>query len=87
MYQVTFTSEAEIDLANLDQVIAQRILKKVHWLADHFNLVMPEPLTGHWQGMYKFRVGDYRVIYTFEKNPPLIIIHLVKHRREVYKTR
>jgi mRNA interferase RelE/StbE len=87
MYQVTFTPEAELDLANLNKPIAQRVFKKIHWLADHFNLVMPEPLTGLWQGMYKLRVGDYRVIYTFDKNQQLIVIHVVKHRREVYKMR
>jgi mRNA interferase RelE/StbE len=47
----------------------------------------PKHLTGEWQGVLKLRVGDYRVLYTFDKAEPKIIVHFVKHRREVYKTR
>jgi mRNA interferase RelE/StbE len=47
--------------------------------------VTPVPLTGEFRGLCKLRVGDYRVLYTFSQNEEEIIIHLVKHRREVYK--
>ena len=88
MYEVEFTSEAESDLARLSKTIAQRILKKIHWLAENFEDVAPEPLTGEWKGLYKLRVGDYRVLYTFSQvERRVIIVHLIKHRREVYKTR
>ncbi len=88
MYEVEFTSEAEADLAHLSKTIAQRVLKKIRWLADNFENVTPEPLTGEWKGLYKLRVGDYRVLYTFSQvEQRVIIVHLIKHRREVYKTR
>jgi mRNA interferase RelE/StbE len=87
VYNVAFTSEAEADLLNLNKSIAQRILKKLRWLAENFDLITPEPLTGQWQGLFKLRVGDYRVLYTFDLVEHSILIHLVKHRREVYKTR
>ncbi len=88
MYEVEFTSAAESDLARLSKTIAQRILKKIRWLAENFENVTPEPLTGEWKGLYKLRVGDYRVLYTFSQvERRVIIVHLIKHRREVYKTR
>lgn len=86
MYEVEFTSEAEDDLAGLSKSIAQQVLKKLRWLAENFEIITPEPLTGQWQGLFKLRTGDYRVLYTFssaERN--VIIVHLVKHRREVYR--
>jgi len=88
MYEVEFTPEAQADLARLSKNIAQQILKKIRWLAENFAAIIPEPLTGQWQGMYKLRVGDYRVIYTFDNiTHQVIVVHLIKHRREVYKTK
>lgn len=87
MYQVSFTPDAEADLARLSKPIAQRVLKRLHWLAENFDLITPEPLTGQWQGVFKLRVGDYRVLYTFNKAELTIAVHFVKHRREVYKAR
>lgn len=87
IYHVAFTPAAEADLARLDKPIAQRILKKLRWLAENFEVMTPEHLTGEWQGVFKLRVGDYRVLYTFDKAETKIVVHFVKHRREVYKTR
>ncbi len=88
MYEVEFTSEAETDLDRLSKSVAQRILKKIRWLAENFEIITPESLTGEWKGLFKLRVGDYRVLYAFSQTKrKVIIIHLVKHRREVYKTR
>lgn len=85
MYEVNFTPEAEDDLVRLSKPIAQQVIKKVRWLAENFELVTPEALTGQWQGFFKLRVGDYRVLYTSNQSEQSIIVHLVKHRREVYK--
>jgi len=82
---VVFISQAEESLAKLDKQTAQRILKKIRWLAENLETLTPEPLTGQFQGVYKLRVGDYRVLYTLEDDQNLIVIRLIKHRREVYK--
>ena len=88
MIDVEFTAEAAADLAGLSKSVAQRILKKIRWLAENFEVITPEPLTGEWKGLYKLRVGDYRILYTFSvAKQKVIVIHLVKHRREVYKTK
>lgn len=86
MYRVNFTSEAAKNLASLDKSIAQRILKRLRRFASNFDAISPEPLKAQWGGMFKLRVGDYRVLYTFSKTPNKIItVHRIKHRREVYK--
>ncbi len=85
MFTVVFTPQAESNLTQLDRTIAQRVLRKIRWLAENFDDVTPEPLTGQWQGMYKLRVGDYRVLYTINQPEEQITVHLVRHRREVYK--
>lgn len=85
MFQVEFTAGAETDLARLDKPVAQRVLKKLRWLAENFEVITPETLTGQWQGVFKLRVGDYRVLYTCDREKQKIVVHFVRHRREVYK--
>ncbi|NJN92922.1 MAG: type II toxin-antitoxin system RelE/ParE family toxin [Anaerolineales bacterium] len=77
MYEVDFTSEAEDDLVRLSKPIAQQIFKKMRWLAENFELITPEPLTGQWQGFFKLRIGDYRAVYTFSQTEQTITVHLV----------
>ena len=87
MYNVVFTPNAEADLGRLNARDAQQVLKKLRWLAENFDAISPEALTGHWQGVFKLRVGDYRVLYTYDRAKPEIVVHFVRHRREVYKVR
>lgn len=85
MFQVDFTPVAESDLARLDKSVAQRVLKKIRWLAENFETITPETLAGPWQGVFKLRVGDYRVLYTCNRAKQKILVHFIRHRREVYK--
>jgi len=83
MRLLKFTADARGDLAKLDQSTARQIYKKLGWPAENFDLIAPEPLTGEWKGVYKLRVGDYRALYTFDNIQ--LIVHFIRHRREVYK--
>lgn len=87
MYHVRFTPEASDDIASLSIPIARRVLKKVRWFAENLDSLTPEPLTGQWQGRFKLRVGAYRVLYTIGHADSEMVIHLVKHRSEVYRQR
>ena len=85
MRDVEFTPDAEADLARSDTHIRERVFKKLRWLAENFDVVKPEALAGEWRGVFKLRVGDHRVLYTFDRTKQKIIVHFVRHRREVYK--
>ncbi len=87
MVHVEFTPAAVDDLGRLNKPTAQQIFSKIRWLVDHFEVLTPEPLTGQWRSVYKLRVGDYRVLYTFSRADNSITILFVRHRREVYKTK
>lgn len=87
MYQAGLTPNAEADLARLDKNIAQRVLKKLRWMAENFEAIKHEALTGEWEDVFKLRVGDYRVLYTFDSAQQRIVVHFIRHRREVYKTK
>ena len=34
---------------------------------------------------YRLRIGDYRIVYTIDDPGRLVVIHAVRHRREVYR--
>ncbi len=63
MYNVQFLDEAIEELAHLDKPIAKRVIKKIKWLAENIENIQPDGLTGDLAGLYKLRVGSYRVIY------------------------
>jgi mRNA interferase RelE/StbE len=86
IYSVEFTDEAEKDLARIDKNTAQRILNKLRWLAENFDMIKPERLKGEmWKDKFKLRVGDYRVIYSVDFDKKIITVHLIGHRSEIYK--
>ena len=63
MYRVRILDAATRELAQLDKLLARRIIERITWLATNLDAVNPEALTGELAGFYKPRVGDYRVIY------------------------
>jgi mRNA interferase RelE/StbE len=42
-------------------------------------------LKGELSGYYRYRVGDYRVIYEIDDNSKLVTILLIAHRSRVYE--
>lgn len=59
MYQVEFRPQAAREFEGLETTGANRILKKLHRLAENYESIRPEALTGPFSGFYKFRVGAY----------------------------
>lgn len=84
-YRVVFTPQSLEDISNLDNAVARRILKRIDWLSENFEVINPQLLRGRFQGMFKLVVGDWRVIYTTDFTDKFLTVHLVRHRREVYK--
>jgi mRNA interferase RelE/StbE len=85
MYRVEFLPEAAEDVARLDRAVAQRVFRKLRWLAENLDSLRPEPLSGSLAGLMKLRVGDYRVVYQIDHERNVLTIFLVGHRREIYQ--
>jgi mRNA interferase RelE/StbE len=83
-YLIEYEVEAISDLEKVTPDIRMRIVKKINWLADNFDQINPQSLTADLSGLFKLRVGDYRVIYEFEREEEIIFIDRIRHRREVY---
>jgi mRNA interferase RelE/StbE len=85
MYQIIFEKKAKKHFYNLDRTIQQRIAKAIHEKL----IVNPQqyliPLTGDKAGLYKFRVGNYRLLCNKKDKQLRILVVKVKHRKEIYK--
>ena len=87
MWRIEFKPQALDELGKLDAVIAQRILTKIKWLTENIDQITPQPLSGGLRGLFKLRVGDYRIIYSINPKELLVTVHMVGHRREIYRDR
>lgn len=83
-YQILFTPRAERDLASLPQSARIRITRKIDSLAVEPRPGAAKKLQGR-DGMYRLRVGDYRVLYTVEDRVVTVVIVRVGHRRDIYR--
>lgn len=88
-YNVVYTEHAQRDLARLDRSVAQRILKRVAFLTQRSNpLQSAKKLSGVDPATYRYRVGDYRVLFRLDpKTTRLIILVVLRvaHRKDVYR--
>jgi mRNA interferase RelE/StbE len=88
-YKIVYTKLSQKDLEKLDPSIVRRILKKVDEFSKRMDpLEFAKKLTGFVIDTYRFRVGDYRVVFRLDpQNQQLVILVVlrVQHRKEVYK--
>lgn len=87
MFQIKFSEHAVKELRKLDKPIV-RVIK--NWVIK--NLVdttdprmQGKALTGNVKGIWRYRVGDYRLFAEIHDEELIIFLFEIAHRREVYK--
>jgi mRNA interferase RelE/StbE len=81
-YELVYTARAVRDIENLDENVKQRIGKTIIRYKEN-PLEYAEKLTDSTLGTYRFRIGDYRVIFDIEGRD--VIILRIGHRKEIYR--
>lgn len=79
--KIEYKASVERDLRRIDRKEVNRILKKISEVLGED----PDkglPLKGEYRGLYKLRVGNYRVIYCKTKEGVLVL--RIRHRRKAY---
>jgi len=86
MYRIEFLKEAYEEFKKLDKPIQRIIKEKLILLAKNPEALKNniKPLKGNYSGLYRLRVGNYRVIYKMEKQKLIILIVRIGHRKEIY---
>ena len=87
MGTVKFTQRAVTSLEKIGHRERDRIIKKIEWLVEHPHpqsvvTAIKNPPPGL-EGIYRLRVGDYRIIIAFENE--IIVIYDVGHRSKIYE--
>ncbi len=88
-YRLNITPRAKKELDKLPKEISRRILTKLNEAVVAGSvLARAKALSGYSIPTYRFRIGDYRVIFRKEEQTEewvLLVIVKVGHRKEVYK--
>jgi mRNA interferase RelE/StbE len=81
-YNLVYTRRAERDIKKLEPKVKVRIGEALLRYSEE-PLRFSEKLSAPLLGEYRFRIGDYRVIFDIKGSE--IIVLRVGHRREIYR--
>lgn len=87
-YILEYTPNAIKNLRALDKNISERILKKVKKYSESTDaLASAKSLTGKMSGFYRYRVGDYRIVFSADEGGIVTILTIlnIAHRKDVYR--
>ena len=77
-----YKSSVSKDLKALDKATGRRILDAIEKNLSE-GPDAGKPLTGRFKGLYSYRIGDYRVIYS--RTEDCVLILRIGHRSKIYR--
>jgi mRNA interferase RelE/StbE len=80
----TFKPDFFKDLKKFPKEVRHRIDTAVQMVIQDPKAGSAKRLAGH-SGLYRFRIGDYRMVYYVNESSHKILFLLVAHRRDVYR--
>ncbi len=91
MWKVELSRESRKYISKSEKKVVSSILSKIknfkEWLEDKGPLSTDvKRLKGNWEGFYRIRVGNIRIILSLDRDKKIIRIHDIGHRGDVYKT-
>ena len=78
-----FAREFDASLARLPSATQAMVLEKITAMGLQLDRFPHYRMTG--RDEYRLRIGDYRVIYNFDRTQNLIDLITLGHRREIYR--
>ena len=84
MYKVAYLDSVEEDLKKLNKAIVRKILTRIETYLACDPKELGKPLKGEFQGYWRYRWGDYRVIYKISEREILIVVLHISNRKDVY---
>lgn len=82
-YKIEYAKGVTKDLKNLPKPVIVRALEIVERILAADPRV-GKPLTGPYKGLWKYRLGDYRIIYSIEQARLVVFVLRIRHRKDVY---
>lgn len=83
-YKVAYLDSVGEDLKRVDKVTVKKILIRIETYLAQDPKGLGKPLKGEFQGYWRYRWGDYRVIYKIAEREILILVLRISNRKDVY---
>jgi mRNA interferase RelE/StbE len=83
-YRIEFAPRAERDFRRLPAAAQRRLAPRIDALAQEPRPPGARAMAGA-EGLYRLRVGDYRIVYRVQDRILVVLVLKVGHRREVYR--
>jgi mRNA interferase RelE/StbE len=86
-YRTYYTPNAKSHLDKLEYGLRKRIVAKIRFFRKSTNPLNYAKKLKNSSDLYRFRIGDYRVIFDIDNkgNIVILVILSIKHRKEIYK--
>ena len=84
-FRIIWHKGALVDLKQLDKPVRLKIYEKVETYLAQDPISIGKPLKENLAGMFKYRYGDYRVIFVVDSETQTMTILEVGHRRSIYQ--
>lgn len=84
MYKVVYLDRVEDDLRTIDRATVKKILSHIETYLAAAPKEVGKPLKGDFAGYWRYRWGDYRVIYKLSEKEILIIVLRIVNRKSAY---
>ncbi|MEK7460672.1 MAG: type II toxin-antitoxin system RelE/ParE family toxin [Patescibacteria group bacterium] len=85
-YQLLYKKPVAKDIQRLPKPIKKRLKLKLEWFINQTDpLQFAEPLTKPADAQYRFRVGNYRILFDID-GQNIVVLH-IQHRKDIYRGR
>jgi mRNA interferase RelE/StbE len=85
-WTIDFDAHALKAFEKLDKTVKNRLERFLDGLEQSDNpRQQGKALNGKYKGLWRYRVGDYRMICNIQDNQLIILVLELGHRKEVYK--
>lgn len=86
-YQLHTTPTFDRAFKKLDHSTARQIGQKLAWLSTHPEMLRQPMryLPADLQGLHKYRVGDWRILFWVDHANRALSLYTVEHRSKLYK--
>lgn len=84
-YTIRIKDSAERAMSRLPKADRMRVDRHILALADNPHPPGAKPLKGGGHGLWRVRVGDWRIVYQIQDEVLVVLVIDVAHRREIYR--
>lgn len=83
-YSIVYDPKALKELSRLDRPTARRVVKAIGQMSAEPRLAGVRALVD-FPGLFRIRVGDYRIVYTVKDAELIVLVLRVAHRSVIYR--